>query len=478
MIVRNEESNLEACLSPIAHLFDEIVIVDTGSRDRTREMARKFTGIIADFPWCDDFSAARNESLRHATGDWIFWLDADDRIPENQVGILEQRFKGLGHGKEAYRMTTVCLSQYDCDGASHLSHVRLFRRDPRLHWQGRACEQLRPEFGELGFEVRNHPLRMEHSGHADGALALKKAQRDIRLLRLDLAADPKDPGTILHLAAAYARASNYAEARKLLQTLIGRESPRHRDWLSRAHELLMECSMKMGDWQGAVAASERAIHAFPRDIAILYMRAQLFFEMDLYHAGAELLLRLRDLPDSPICQGGTGEIHSRWAPILLADCWRHMGQHQQAIELLQSSLGKHPGDVRMLYSMGCCYVEAGQRKSLQGLRTTLQSLPNGHVFSLLLYIQDRLQHREFGKLDECFDRLIEIAPLMPYPRLLRLEYLRQTDAKLLDYLAAAFVENNWSVKQLHRVLLLSSAYRMASEASARRRARLSSPATR
>src|SRR6478736_8097581 len=84
MIVRDEEQNLEACLAPIADLFDEIVIVDTGSTDGTKEIARRFTPHVHDFPWCDDFSAARNESLKYATGDWIFWLDADDRLsPEN-----------------------------------------------------------------------------------------------------------------------------------------------------------------------------------------------------------------------------------------------------------------------------------------------------------------------------------------------------------------------------------------------------------
>ena len=79
MIVRDEERNLEACLAPIAALFDEIVIVDTGSLDRTKEIARQFNARVFDFEWSDDFSAARNESMRHATGEWIFWLDADDR---------------------------------------------------------------------------------------------------------------------------------------------------------------------------------------------------------------------------------------------------------------------------------------------------------------------------------------------------------------------------------------------------------------
>ncbi len=436
MIVKNEEANLEDCLRPIAHLFDEIVIVDTGSTDRTREIAHQFTDIVPDFPWCDDFSAARNESLRYAQGDWIFWLDADDRIPDHQVKKLAQLLKGLGHAKHAYRMTTVCRSQYECDGVKYLSHFRLFRRDPRLQWQGRVHEQIRPEFRDLGFEVRTHPLRIEHGGYADGPLNLKKAQRDIRLLRLDFATDPEDPGTILHLAMAYARVSNYPEARNHLQTLIQRETPRQQEWLSRAYEILIEISLKMGDLKGALAVSERAMVAFPFEISLLYMRAQVLFEIDEFNTCADLLQHIRKLPSPRAFHGGTGQIQSKWVPILLADCWRHLGKYKQAIELLERAIVKHSNEVRMLYALGCCYLASGQRKSLQVLRKKMEPVPQGDVFSMLLYIQDRLHHGELEKLDEWFEKLIQLAPLMPYPRLLRVEYLRQTNVKLVDYLAA------------------------------------------
>src|SRR5437016_5574664 len=72
MIVKNEEKNLGGCLAPLAGLFHEIVIVDTGSTDGTKAAARGFGANVYDFSWVDSFAAARNESLRHATGEWIF----------------------------------------------------------------------------------------------------------------------------------------------------------------------------------------------------------------------------------------------------------------------------------------------------------------------------------------------------------------------------------------------------------------------
>lgn len=90
MIVKNEENFLERCLNSVKGLVDEIIIVDTGSTDKTKEIARRFTDKVFDFEWCDDFSAARNESLKHATGDWILVLDADEVIAERDHDIIRE----------------------------------------------------------------------------------------------------------------------------------------------------------------------------------------------------------------------------------------------------------------------------------------------------------------------------------------------------------------------------------------------------
>jgi Glycosyl transferase family 2 len=76
----NEASNLAESLGRVFALVDEAVVVDTGSVDSTEEVARGLGARVYTFDWSDDFAAARNESLRHARGDWIIWFDADDRI--------------------------------------------------------------------------------------------------------------------------------------------------------------------------------------------------------------------------------------------------------------------------------------------------------------------------------------------------------------------------------------------------------------
>ncbi len=90
MIVKNEETNLPTCLESVCGVFDEIVVLDTGSNDRRVEIARSFGAQVFDFVWVDDFGAARNAVLARATGDYVFWLDADDLIEASERVKLEE----------------------------------------------------------------------------------------------------------------------------------------------------------------------------------------------------------------------------------------------------------------------------------------------------------------------------------------------------------------------------------------------------
>lgn len=91
MIVKNEEAVIERCLNSVKDIVDEIVIVDTGSTDNTKDIVKKYTDKLYNFTWIDDFSAARNYSFSKATMDYILWLDADDVILEEDV----EKFKKL-----------------------------------------------------------------------------------------------------------------------------------------------------------------------------------------------------------------------------------------------------------------------------------------------------------------------------------------------------------------------------------------------
>jgi hypothetical protein len=109
--VRVEQENLSHCLGSVQGLFDEIVVVDTGSVDRTREIAHDFGARVFGFAWIDDFAAARNEALAHATGDYAFWLDADDVVEPAEREKLAGLLRKLRRGDEAaYGVRCACDS--------------------------------------------------------------------------------------------------------------------------------------------------------------------------------------------------------------------------------------------------------------------------------------------------------------------------------------------------------------------------------
>src|SRR5271157_4235359 len=136
VIVRDEEKNLPACLSSVAGLFDEIVVVDTGSTDRTREIAREFGARVFDFVWLNDFAAARNAALARATGDYAFWLDADDVLDLPKREKLQALLDGLRAGDEAaYVVRCSCDPGPNGDGGQTVvDHIRLFPVREDVRW--------------------------------------------------------------------------------------------------------------------------------------------------------------------------------------------------------------------------------------------------------------------------------------------------------------------------------------------------------
>jgi len=140
MIVKNEELLMGRCLTSVRVLADEIVLVDTGSTDRTVEIAQEYGCRIFRHPWQGDFSAARNESLRHAQGDWIFVIDADEELPSDQIGEIKAVIARPDAG-------IISVSVYNTSPetgrrSSFLPSVRLFRRDFGLCYQGIVHNRL------------------------------------------------------------------------------------------------------------------------------------------------------------------------------------------------------------------------------------------------------------------------------------------------------------------------------------------------
>lgn len=149
MIVKNEENALERCLQSISNVMDEIIIVDTGSVDRTKEVACKWTTHVFDFIWSDDFSAARNFSFTKSTMEYILWLDADDVILSEDIQKLSDLKKTISSDLDAVSMLYNC--DFDDQGNVTLKvrRTRLVKREKNYQWEGCVHEDLKIDGGKF-----------------------------------------------------------------------------------------------------------------------------------------------------------------------------------------------------------------------------------------------------------------------------------------------------------------------------------------
>ncbi|VTR92486.1 Glycosyl transferase OS=Singulisphaera acidiphila (strain ATCC BAA-1392 / DSM 18658 / VKM B-2454 / MOB10) GN=Sinac_0358 PE=4 SV=1: Glycos_transf_2 [Gemmata massiliana] len=190
MIVKNEEHHLGACLESVRDLVDEAMVIDTGSTDRTAEIARSFECMVGAFPWVDHFAAARNAALEAATGDYALWMDAADRLDAENRDKLRALLAGLSGANEAFVMKCLCVADRPGAGATAVDHVRLFRLHPAHRWTYRAHEQILPALRAPGAEVKWSEMCGVPVGYVAPAGRRRKLDRDLRLLKLDAAEKP------------------------------------------------------------------------------------------------------------------------------------------------------------------------------------------------------------------------------------------------------------------------------------------------
>jgi glycosyltransferase involved in cell wall biosynthesis len=187
MIVKDEEQRLPQILSDIQGLWDELIIVDTGSSDRTVEIARQFGARVFSQPWTGDFSAARNRSKDEATATWILWLDADDRMDAAHVKRL-QSLKPTLNKACVYALPVISTM---ADGSAEpFLQVRLFPNDVRLRFENRVHEDIARSVKKYGFKGATLPVQITHTGYEDPAQLSLKIQRNMLLLEEDLARNP------------------------------------------------------------------------------------------------------------------------------------------------------------------------------------------------------------------------------------------------------------------------------------------------
>ncbi|AOR24015.1 glycosyltransferase [Clostridium taeniosporum] len=142
MIVKDEEKTLERCLNSVKSFIDEIIIVDTGSKDSTKDIAKKFNAKIYDFKWVNDFSKARNFSFSKATSDYILWLDGDDFIDQKNIKIIENLLSSFNKSYDYVSAEYILGRNSNGEINYSLRRNRIVKRSMNFKWIGHVHEYL------------------------------------------------------------------------------------------------------------------------------------------------------------------------------------------------------------------------------------------------------------------------------------------------------------------------------------------------
>ncbi len=266
MIAKDEERFLAGCLESIAGEVDDVVVVDTGSRDATPDIARHHGARLHRIDWTGDFSAAINHALDHASGDWILYIDADERLRCPHPGDLRRAVADPAAAAVLLRlrpkMNSTCYHE-----------IRLFRRDERIRFRSAIHETVHPAILDVcrsdGQSIVRADVGIDHLGY-EGDLT-HKFVRNLEPLQRSVAATPERVFLWVDLGASLAGLGRRDEAiaahRMAIAQSLRTDNAKHRRDAARAWQHLIALHVDADPALAAEIAAE-AVAAYPDDHAL------------------------------------------------------------------------------------------------------------------------------------------------------------------------------------------------------------------
>jgi tetratricopeptide (TPR) repeat protein len=347
MIVKDEEAMIGRCLEAARGAVDEIVVVDTGSTDRTVEIAEAHGARVLHHAWDGDFSAARNASFEAATGDWVMYLDADEVLVTEDA----QRLRALAGRtwREAFFLTETNHTGEIGDGTA-ITHdaMRVFRNRPEYRFEGRIHEQIAqclPAY--LPERLERTTVRVEHFGYLGAVRDTKdKTNRNLELLERQVAEGVDTPFLHYNLGSEYAAAG---------------DAPRALTHFKRAWTAVREAGRLSSDGYAPALASryvhalrntgrvtevgtvgDEALEIFPGFTDIVLEQALAAGAAGDVEREEALLRRCLEMGDGPSRYSATAGCGTYRALVGLADVLRRRGAEDEAEATLRGCLQEHP----------------------------------------------------------------------------------------------------------------------------------------
>jgi glycosyltransferase involved in cell wall biosynthesis len=346
MIVKDEEAMLPRSLAAVAAYVDELIVVDTGSSDRTIEIAESFGAKILRHEWDGDFSAARNVGLDAATGDWLMYLDADEVLVDGEGERLREL---LGHTwrEGIFLVETNHVGEMEDGTSVQHNALRLFRNRPQYRFAGRVHEQFAHKLPTLPERIEYSRVRIEHYGYLGAVRDAKdKSTRNLELLQRQLADGVDTP--FLHFNLGSERAASGDLAGSLSH--LGRawtqllEDPQRLElgYFPSLSARLVKALNANGRYQDAIEMGDEVLALMPDFTDIVLEQALAYRALGQRERTLETFATVIEMGDAPSKYSatvGAGTFHAR---NILAETYIDYGRLDEAQAELEHVLEHHP----------------------------------------------------------------------------------------------------------------------------------------
>lgn len=415
MIVKNEEENLPECLESVKGLVDEVVLVDTGSVDRTVGIAESFGARVFHLPWPGDFSAARNESLDHATGKWILYLDADERLDGN--GREDCLRKAASDPLVDAWSIPIRNFKYGSDAFDTTSNIRLFRNLPGIRFENEVHERVEPALTRMGAKIALAPFYINHLGYRlKPELMKEKLRRNLALSRKHLERTPDDPYCLYYLGASYLQLDQPAESRCYFERVLASKNlplPLR----AMACNLLAYLCLQQKDPDNALDLAEKSAALAPRQNTARLLLGLAKFQKKDFGAALPLLRGALDFLRLPPDNRQTSlsqeyafvdeaELHK-----LIGICCSELGRIGEALTHLRKSIELGSRDPEVFRRAGVCCVNTGDYRSGLSLLEEAEKLGAARTELMLPMAFASLRLRDFARAEA----LLAEAEALPSP---------------------------------------------------------------
>lgn len=353
MIVKNEELALPSCLDSVKGVVDEMVVLDTGSNDRTRDIAREFGAKVYTFEWCNDFSKARNQALKYVQGKWVLVLDADEKLVPEIVPTLKQAIR-----QRRYLAINLVRQEVGAAQSPYSLVSRLFRNHPHICFSRPYHALIDDSVSQIlsqepHWQVGYLPeVAIEHTGYQNSAIAqgdkFAKAQAAMEGF---LAFHPTDPYVCSKLGALYVEKSLFTKGIELLQRGLASKSANA--------QILYELHYHLGI---AYTRQERLEDAIAHYQAAIQLSIYPMLKLGAYNNLGNLMRTTGDLPAAKTSYEMTLQIDPNFAAghYNLGLTLKALGNFKDAIAAYTQAIELNPTYAEAYQNLGVVLLKVGK----------------------------------------------------------------------------------------------------------------------